>query len=219
MKPKTIFLLSLGLLFCLTIYAQKKLLGKVTDFKQQPIADAQVFLNGKEATVTINGRGFFEVEVPDSVDRISVYSPKYGVLTSSYSGESMLSFVLLEPKNENEDIPIGYGDIDKKELTFAVDKLDAEKDIEVGGYRNIYDYMRGKLPGVRVTSDNHIIVRGINTLSLSSEPLFVVDGSIVTNIDFINVNQIKDITVLKDASASIYGSRGSNGVILISLKK
>ena len=219
MKHKTLGLLTLGLFLSLSITAQKKLLGKVTDFKQQPIADAQVFLNGQKVDVTINGRGFFEVEVPDSVNRISVYSPKYGVLTSSYSGEPMLSFVLLEPKTEKEDVSIGYGEIDKKELTYAVDKIDAEKVNEVSGYRNIYDYMRGKLPGVRVTSDNRIIVRGINSLSLSSDPLFVVDGSIVTNIDFIDVNQIKDNTVLKDASSSIYGSRGSNGVILITLKK
>ncbi len=220
MKPKTLYLICLGLFFCLQIFAQKKLLGKVTDFKQQPISDAQVFLNGHKVDVAINQRGFFEVEVPDSINRISIYSPKYGVLTSAYSGEPMLSFVLLEPKEaEIEEIPIGYGDVDKKELTYAVSKIDAEKNNEIKGYQNIYDYMRGRLPGVRITNDNHIIVRGINTINLSTDPLFVVDGTIVNNIDFIDVNQIKDITVLKDASASIYGSQGANGVILISLKK
>jgi len=220
MELKIVFLLTLSLFFCLTIFTQNKLLGKVTDFKQQPIADAQVFLNGQKVDVSTNERGYFEAEVPDSVDQISVYSPKYGVLTSSYSGESELSFVFLEPKKtEKEKISVGYGEVDKENLTYAIDKIDAEKKDDVKGYVNIYDYIRGRLPGVRVTSDNRIIIRGVNTLGLSYDPLFVVDGSIVNNIDFIDMNQIKDISVLKDASASIYGSRGANGVILINLKK
>lgn len=220
MKLKTSFLLVLGLFLSLTLCAQKKLIGKVTDFKQQPVTDAQVFLNSQKVEVTINGGGFFEVEVPDSINQISVYSPKYGVLKSAYSGEPRLSFVFLEPKKiEDEKIPIGYGNVNKKDLTYAVDKIDAEKDKRVNGYQNIYDYMRGRLPGVRVTGDNHVIIRGVGTLNLTTDPLFVVDGAVVSNIDYINVNEIKDISVLKDASASIYGSRGANGVILITLKK
>jgi TonB-dependent SusC/RagA subfamily outer membrane receptor len=97
--------------------------------------------------------------------------------------------------------------------------MNTEEDVTVNGYNNIYDYMRGKLPGVRVTNDNKIIIRGLNSLKLTSDPLFVVDGAIVSNIDYINLNEIKNISVLKDASASIYGSRGTNGVILINLKR
>ena len=220
MKLKSVFLLTLNLFFCLTVFTQNKLLGKVTDFKQQPVGDAQVFLNGKKADVSTNERGYFEVQVPDSINKISVYSSKYGVLTSSYSGETTLSFVFLEPKKtEKEKIPVGYGEVDKDNLTYAVDKIDAEKNDAIKGYQNIYDYIRGRVPGVRVTGDNHIIIRGVNTLGLSSDPLFVVDGSIVSSIDYIDVNDIKDISVLKDASASIYGSQGANGVILITLKK
>jgi TonB-dependent SusC/RagA subfamily outer membrane receptor len=131
-------------------------------------------------------------------------------------------------KTEKEKISIGYGEVDRESLTYAVDKIDAEQDLSISGYSNIYDYMRGKLPGVRVTNDNKIMIRGISSLSissdpyalnLSSDPLFVVNGAIVNNIDFINVNEIKNISVLKDASASIYGSRGTNGVILINLKR
>ena len=220
MKLKILFLLSFSLLFCATIFAQKRLLGKVTDFKQQPVTDAQVFLNGQQVDVTINQRGFFEIEVPDSINEISVQAPKYGMVTTEYSGEPMLSFILLEYKaTENVDVPIGYGEVDKKDLSYAVNKIDVKKDKNANTYANIYDYMRGRLPGVRVTSDNHVIIRGISSIQQSTDPLFVVNGTIVSNIDFINVNEIKDISILKGAAASIYGSRGSNGVILIKLKQ
>ena len=220
MKLKVLILLIFSSLLCFTINAQKKLVGKVMDFKQQPIVDAQVFLNEHNANVSINGRGYFEVEIPEGVDQIGIYSPKYGVLMFPYSGESKLSFMLLEPKQiEKEKIPIGYGQVDKDNLTYAVDKIDTEKNNDVQGYTNIYDYMRGRLAGVRVTNDNKIIIRGINTFNLSTDPLFVVDGSIVSNIDYIDVREIKDISVLKDAAASMYGSRGANGVIQITMKK
>jgi TonB-dependent SusC/RagA subfamily outer membrane receptor len=133
-----------------------------------------------------------------------------------------MSFMFLKPKKPeylDEKVSIGYGDVTRENNTFSVQKLDAGSEIQALGYTNIYDYMRGRLAGVRVTSNNQIIVRGINTINSGTEPLFVVDGSIVFDIDYINVNDIKDISVLKDAAASIYGSRGANGVVQISLKK
>jgi TonB-dependent SusC/RagA subfamily outer membrane receptor len=79
--------------------------------------------------------------------------------------------------------------------------------------------MRGRIAGVTVQQDNTIIIRGINSIRNNSEPLFVVDGNVVSSIDFIVPNEVLSINVLKDADASIYGSRGSSGVIVIKLKK
>ena len=66
--------------------------------------------------------------------------------------------------------------------------------------------------------DNTIIIRGINSIKNNAEPLFIVDGNVVSSIDFIVPNEVKSITVLKDAEASIYGSRGASGVLVIKLK-
>ena len=92
------------------------------------------------------------------------------------------------------------------------------KDKNTITYRTIYYIIRGKIAGVVVQPDNTIIIRGINSIKNNSEPLFVVDGSVVSSIDYIVPGEVKSITVLKDADASIYGSRGSSGVIVIKMK-
>ena len=97
--------------------------------------------------------------------------------------------------------------------------LSVEKDKSTTSYRTIYDMMRGRIAGVIVQQDNTIIIRGINSIRNNSEPLFVVDGNVVFSIDYIVPSEVQSITVLKDAEASIYGSRGSSGVIVIKLKK
>jgi TonB-dependent SusC/RagA subfamily outer membrane receptor len=117
----------------------------------------------------------------------------------------------------NDDlVDIGYGKVKKRDLTTPVNKLDATQS-KYASYRNIYDMIRGELPGVQVNGRS-IRIQGINSMTLSTEPLFVVDGQPVTTIDDIQPFTVKSIQVLKGSSASIYGSRGANGVILINLK-
>ena len=84
-------------------------------------------------------------------------------------------------------------------------------------YRDIYEMIQGKCAGVQVTGRS-ITIRGKNSINLSTEPLFVVDGVAVEDVSHINPREVKNITVLKDSAASIYGVRGANGVILITLK-
>ena len=120
-----------------------------------------------------------------------------------------------------EQIEIGYGTADKGKLTTAVSQVNVnEKD--VSGYSNIFDYIRGKVPGVAVYGNGpsaKIQIRGLNSINSPTDPLFVVDGVEVSDISMINPYDVKSISVLKDASSSIYGARGANGVILIKLKK
>jgi len=84
------------------------------------------------------------------------------------------------------------------------------------GYTNIYDMMRGRVPGVSV-SGNKITVRGVNSVNMGTDPLFIVDGVTVSSIDNISPQMVKSISVLKGPEASIYGTRGACGVILITL--
>jgi len=92
------------------------------------------------------------------------------------------------------------------------------KDSAVPVYQDIYDMIRGKVAGVEV-SGRSIKIRGTNSLNVSTEPLFVVDGVIVREIDDIAPETVRSIEVLKGPDASVYGARGSNGVILITRKK
>ncbi len=86
-------------------------------------------------------------------------------------------------------------------------------------YSNMYDYLRGRVPGVQVTSDNKILIRGVNSINLSTDPLIILDGSEINDLSVINPNDVDSVTVLKDGSASIYGVRGANGVIIITTRR
>lgn len=100
-------------------------------------------------------------------------------------------------------------------MTSSVSKIDGTNP-KYASYKNIYDMIRGEVPGVQV-SGNSIKIQGASSLTLSTEPLFVVDGVTVNTIDGIQPYMVQSIQVLKGSSASIYGSRGANGVIVINL--
>lgn len=111
---------------------------------------------------------------------------------------------------------IGYGTQSRDQVTTAVSTVDVKKN-EIQTYSTIYDYLRGRVPGVMVTTDNRIIIRGIGTNSDNTDPLILVNGVQVTDISTINPADVKSVDVIKDGSSSIYGMQGANGVILIEL--
>ncbi len=122
---------------------------------------------------------------------------------------------------------VGYGFQKAGNITSSISAINT-KDYSTNGYGNIYDYLQGRIPGLNVYKDTSnpsgykIVIRGIHTLLGSSDPLVVLNGvplSGTSDLNFINPNDVKSIDVLKDAgSAAIYGSRGANGVILITTK-
>lgn len=121
----------------------------------------------------------------------------------------------------NEEVNVGYGKIRRRNLTTSVSKVNVDES-NVGSYTNIGEYLMGRVPGLRVVkvgSEYKYQVRGINSINSPTDPLFVVDGVTVTDISFLNPRDVKSVDVLKDASGSIYGSRGACGVILITTKQ
>lgn len=120
-------------------------------------------------------------------------------------------------KYETDEITLGYAGVDGDVNNYSVKKVKPLKDKSVQSYSNMYDYLRGHVPGLLVSNGN-IIIRGIGTNGDSS-PLIMVDGVEMTDISNIDPNYVSSVEVLKDASASMYGARGANGVILISMKK
>ena len=121
---------------------------------------------------------------------------------------------------EDDSVNVGYGFTKKKHLTTSVSKVKMDKN-DVLGYTNIAEYLQGRVPGLSVIKQGasyKFIIRGMSSINASLEPLLVVNGQVVENIDYLNPNDIKSVEVLKDASSSIYGSRGACGVILITTK-
>ena len=115
---------------------------------------------------------------------------------------------------ENDAVDVGYGVQDRDHVTTSVSNVKVEKR-EAMTYSNMYDYLRGRVPGVQVTSDNRIIIRGIGTNSDSFDPLILVDGVEITDLSTIDPQYVKSVDVIKDGSSAIYGMQGANGVIII----
>jgi len=124
----------------------------------------------------------------------------------------------VQAPREDTEVNVGYGTVRKSGLTQSVSTVQV-KENEMQTYRDIYDYLEGRVAGVEVTTDKRIIVRGVNTVNGSTDPLILVDGQEWQDISALNPNDIKSIDVLKGSATAIYGVRGSNGVILITTKK
>lgn len=123
---------------------------------------------------------------------------------------------------EEELVDVGYGKVKRKHLTTAVSKVNLDEK-SVSGYSDIGQFLMGRVPGLTVTKTGNgykYVIRSVNTIYGNTDPLFVVDGMTVNDISYLNPNDVDHVEVLKDASsASIYGTQGGNGVILITTKK
>jgi TonB-dependent SusC/RagA subfamily outer membrane receptor len=231
MKFKIVTILLLTLLTGASLFAQsnkKKITikGLVVDADQNPVRDAAIIIDNEQTGKTTDQDGCYKIKVNASALNIGIYIDSTVVIEEAINGRTNINFTLalkihyrIDNQNnsgDDEDINIGYGTVKKKDLTQPVSKIDAKKN-RYASYNNIYDMIRGEVPGVRV-SGNKINIQGSFSIYGSTEPLFVVDGVPREYIDDIPPQMVASISVLKGASATIYGSRGANGVILIYLK-
>ncbi len=230
------------------LYAQgRKISGTVTNENAQPLQGASVTIKGKTVSTTTNASGQFSVNVANgSVVLVVSY---VGMESSEITiGEKNQYDVVLKPiiTSLSDVLVVGYGTIKKSDLTGAAQRVTRE-DLLRDNPTNVLQAMQGKLAGVNVTQNDgapgaglSIRIRGSNSFLGGTEPLYVIDGVPFNNssggatpasigddekqtlnvLSFINVNDIESIDVLKDASATaIYGSRGANGVVLITTRK
>ena len=119
----------------------------------------------------------------------------------------------------SDQVNVGYGSTSQDDLTYSVSSLKPVGETDV--YSNMYDYLRGRVAGLEVGPENSmssVHIRGVNSLNASTAPLVVLDGVEVNDLDAVNPHDVYSVSVLKDASSSIYGVRGANGVILITTK-
>lgn len=204
---------------------QVKLKGSVKDAKGEPIIGASVFIPGTTIGTSTDVDGNYELVVdPNANIKISCIS--YNDVELNVNNKSILDIVLLSSNIELDDIVvIGYGTVKKRDVTGSVASVKgdmlAKQPVSDAGAA-----IQGRVAGVSVTAQSGtpgaaptIRVRGIGTVN-NAEPLYVVDGVPVNSIAYLNPNDITSMEILKDASSSaIYGSRGANGVILITTKK
>lgn len=229
MKAKIIALLCLLALTPVISYGQKntkmiKLTGRVTDVNFRPVGGAVILIDKKATNFTTNSKGYFKVRVNPSAETISVKLPSGLTYDEIINGRTVVNFSLpvavinvpdTNARSGDEEINVGYGTMKKRNLTTSVSKIDGTNP-RYASYTNIYDMLKGEVPGVQVIGRS-IKIQGASSLTLSTEPLFVVDGVVVSSVDNIQPSMVRSVEVLKGSAASIYGSRGANGVILITL--
>ena len=208
--------------------------GSVVD-KEGPVIGAAVVEQGTSNGTSTDADGNYSLTVssPDAPVEISCI----GYVSQTFQASQIPSTVTLVEDNQylDEVVVIGYGTVKKDDLTGSIAAIKAD-DINRGAVVNTQDLLKGKVAGLLVTpgdggpgSGSRIRIRGSASLNASNDPLIVIDGVPVASgaaggmsnpLDLLNPNDIESFSVLKDASAAaIYGSRASNGVILITTKK
>jgi iron complex outermembrane receptor protein len=223
------------LLFCSAAYAQITVKGQVTDENGEPVIGASIAVKETSNGTITDFDGNFQLTVDENAVLIFSYIG-YATKEVPVAGASTLNVVLKENTQLLEElVVIGYGTVRKTDLTGSVTAVRADQ-INRGAITSAQEMLMGKVPGVFILpgdggpgSGSTIRVRGGASLNASNDPLIVIDGVPVSNdaspgmanaLSLINPNDIESFSVLKDASATaIYGSRASNGVIIITTKK
>lgn len=229
MRTRVIFCLILAMISFNISNGQKAgkkvtITGHVVDGTMTPVANAIVLVDGKKTDKLTNYRGIYKIKVKPGSSTIGILTMTNGMLEEPLDSRRTINFTFkgsVAPQASgktdpgDEVVDIGYGSVKRRDMTGTVGKIDGTNP-KYASYRNIYDMIRGEVPGVQVNGTS-IRIQGASSLMLSTEPLFVVDGMTVNSIADIQPFTVKSIEILKGASASIYGSRGANGVILIKL--
>ena len=231
------------------IMAQTTVTGTVLDgaMSNAPAIGASVLVAGTTVGTITDADGHFTLEVPDGKFILQISMVGYKTQVLNIRGKNSVEVTLMEDAQVmDEVVVVGYGVMKKRDLSGAVSQIKSE-DIMSGGQMNVAQSLEGKIAGVDVKASDgapgsgvSITVRGANSFTTSSQPLYIVDGipfgtdpngvpasgandgqnQSQNPLSMLNPNDIEKIEVLKDASATaIYGSRGANGVVIITTRK
>jgi TonB-linked SusC/RagA family outer membrane protein len=227
----TIFLLSI--IIPSRLLAQSfKVSGIVKDAKGQPIQGVSVLVKGTKIGTTTNPLGHYSIEAPSGRSTLVFTNVGYTTWEEDIGSRIKIVVTLTDKASDMTDaIVIGYGTARKRDVSGAISSVSA-KQIGERQATTVVDALQGQVPGLQIavgsgapgasniSSNSSLLIRGIGTLQSGAGPLIVVDGAQGVDINSLNPNDIQSVEVLKDAaSASIYGSKSANGVILITTKR
>ena len=210
-----------------TAFAQNTVTGTVMDTSGNVVAGASVVVAGSSVGTISDNRGAFSLNAAGNAT-LSVSLMGYQSMDVAVNNRTRIDIVLQEDATiMDELVVVGYGVMRKSDITGSISNVKGDDIVQAQSF-NVVDGLRGKVAGVNIFSNSgqpgdysRILVRGISTINSDFEPLYVVDGTIMTNgMQVLNPNDIESMEVLKDASATaIYGARGANGVIIITTKR
>ena len=224
---KKIFTLLFLAALSLGLYAEKQVSGVVVDAKGEPVIGASIQAKGTTQGTISDYDGKFEMDVPESVKTLVVSF--VGMATQEVAAGKNIKVVMSENSEVIQEVVVtGYGTVSKGAYAGSAQAVKAE-DIEKKNPSDVTKALAGEVAGVQVVTSSgqpgtvaSIRIRGIGSISANSSPLYVVDGIPLDagSVSSIDPGDIASTTILKDATAtSLYGSRGANGVVLITTKK
>ena len=183
--------------------------GKVIGPGNQPVSGAVFYVDNIKTSYITNENGSYKIKVSPSAYKLRVSSSRFGALDTVLNGQTKINFIY----RLNEDTPDPLAGDNNHGKESSKSKQQPKKMIT---YNNIYQMIQNEVSGV-VVNGRSLVIQQPNSFYGSSDPLFVVDGVIVPSIDNINPVEVKSISVLTGSAASLYGVRGANGVISITL--
>lgn len=224
----TVFCVILFALQSVTAMAQNRpVSGKVVDETGEPTIGATVVVKGSKAMTITDLDGQFKLSVPKNAKLMEISYVGYETTQVALTAGKSVYNVKLKVADHalDEVVVIGYGTSKKGNVTGAIATLKGDK-MEDRQNENVLSSLQGQLAGVEITTNSgapggelEVHIRGAASINASDQPLYVIDGIPVSDLNNLNASDIESIDVLKDASSSaIYGSRGANGVILIKTK-
>ncbi|MDR1161252.1 MAG: TonB-dependent receptor [Tannerellaceae bacterium] len=205
----------------------KKITGIVLDESGEPVAGANIIVKGAASGIITDMNGEFQLEVPANAVLVVSYIG-YNPQEISVKGKTSFEITLTENIQALEEVlVVGYGTIKKRDLTGSVSQLSSSSIQNQAVMKDPIQALQGKIAGADITmgnapgSSSTILIRGYNSINAGNSPLVVVDDApFAGKVDEINPAEIESIDILKDASSTaIYGSRGANGVIIITTKR
>ena len=218
---------ALAILIAPAAIAQNMVSGTVVDGQNEPVIGASVMVKGTTSGVATGIDGDFSIAAKPS-DVLKVSAVGYKTAEVKVEGTAPIRITLEESSEVlDEVVVIGYGTSTKKELTGSVASMKKEE-LNPGTFPNAMGMLQGKVAGLQIvnpsgadpTAKYEILLRGTNTLAAGQGPLVIIDGVAGADIRNINPQDIESIDVLKDGSAAaIYGTRGTNGVIIVTTRR
>lgn len=191
----------------------------------EPMIGVSVLVKGTTTGAITDLDGRFRIKAPDGAKELQLTYTGYKSRTVAITGGELT--VRMEPDNQllDEVVVVGYGTQKKTDLTGAVGSLDNEK-LVAKGAPSVMESLQGAVPGVQITQSSsragggfNIQIRGKSSMNSDSGPLYVVDGVVTSDIQFLNPQDIERVDILKDASSTaIYGSRATEGVVMVTTK-
>ncbi len=207
-----------GVLLTFSVFAQNKVVyGKITVFNTYPVQNVEVTAKKAKTAITTDSLGRFSIVCYEK-DVIRIKPKTFRPVNKRVGPDTdtLLINLLFIDSESNREQAVGYGYISKEDLTYAVSHLEQENN-DYCNYTNIFDLIRAKFSGVTI-SNGEIIIAGSGSFNGQVQALLILNGIEVSSINWIQPCEIKTIDILKGSNAAVYGTRGGNGVVMITTR-